>query len=81
MTEGTIVAAGQVWADDDPRSEGRRIRITEVNTEEGWARAEVLSVARNVSKGEVGETTRQIQLDRFRPGDRGYRLVENPETT
>jgi hypothetical protein len=78
MSEGVQVTVGQIWADDDPRSSGRRIRITEV--EEGRARGVVLAVGRNVSEHQEGRRTRWIALKRFQPGNRGYRLVENPDT-
>jgi hypothetical protein len=78
MSEGVQVAVGQIWEDDDPRSSGRRIEITEV--EEGRVRGRVIKVARNVSEEQVGRRTRWISVKRFRPGNRGYRLVENPAT-
>lgn len=77
-SEGVSVALGQVWMDDDPRSAGRRIRITEI--EGNKVRGEVLSVGRNVAEGQVGHRTRWIRASRFQPGRRGYRLVENPAT-
>lgn len=78
MSEGVQVAVGQIWEDDDPRNQGRRIEITEV--EAGRCRGKAVTVARNVSEVQVGRRTRWISLARFRPGNRGYRLVENPAT-
>jgi hypothetical protein len=78
MTESIEVRVGQIWADNDPRSSGRRFRIIEVG--DGWARGEILSVQRNVSQHLVGRQTRQLNLNRFRAVRRGYRLVENPVT-
>lgn len=82
MTETSSIAIviGQVWEDDDPRSQGRRIEIIEVDAPGGRARGRVLSVGRNVSESQVGRRTRWISFRRFRPGNRGYRLVENPAT-
>lgn len=77
-TEGVGVALGQVWVDDDPRSAGRRIRITEIEGDK--VRGEIISVARNVGEEQVGRRTRWIRVTRFQPGKRGYRLVENPGT-
>lgn len=67
------VVVGQVWEDADPRSRGRRIRITEVDPAEGRARGVVIAQARNV--GDEEHQTRWISLKRFRPHHRGYRLV------
>jgi hypothetical protein len=72
------IVPGQVWADADPRSAGRRIEITEVG--DGWAKGRILSVERNVSAKMVGRTTRKIALRRFKLNNRGYRLVSNPAT-
>jgi hypothetical protein len=69
------VAVGDVWADADPRSAGRTIRIIEVDRERGVARAVVLSVARNVGEHRIGQRTRLIQLSRFTDHQRGYRRV------
>lgn len=80
MSEGVQVAVGQVWEDDDPRSQGRRIEITEVDTEKQRVRGKTVSVGRNVSEAQVGRRTRWIRMTRFQPGNRGYRLVENPVT-
>jgi hypothetical protein len=80
MSEGVQVAVGQVWEDDDPRSQGRRIEIIEVDTEQERVRGKVVKVARNVSEEQVGRRTRWIRSSRFQPGNRGYRLVENPAT-
>lgn len=72
------VALGQVWADSDPRSAGRRIEIIEIG--DGWAKGRIVAVERNVSANVVGRTTRKIALRRFRPNNRGYRLVSDPAT-
>lgn len=70
------IRVGQVWADADPRSSGRKIRITEVDVDAELVRGVVVSVGRNVSEARIGQRTRPIKLARFRPGNRGYRLVE-----
>lgn len=78
MGESVQVAVGQVWEDDDPRSAGRRIEITEVDGDR--ARGKVLSVARNVSEEQIGRSTRWVAVRRFRPGNRGYRLIKDVAT-
>jgi hypothetical protein len=78
MSEGVQVTVGQVWADDDPRKRGRQVEITEVDLEQNRARGKVIKVSYNVSESHEGARTRWIALARFRPGRRGYRLVENP---
>lgn len=68
------VQPGQTWADADPRSAGRTLRVDTVHTDGHYAQCTVLTVGRNVSETQIGHTTR-IRLDRFDGGSRGYRLV------
>lgn len=66
MSEQTPApAVGQVWADNDPRGYGRRLRIVEIDG----------------THAVVHDGTRQsrIRLDRFRPTNTGYRYVSGPE--
>lgn len=77
MVDTPVVAIGQVWEDADPRSSGRRIRITEVDQASGRARGVVFTQARNV--GDEEHRSRWISLKRFRPHHRGYRLVSTPD--
>lgn len=62
----TTVEVGQVWADNDPRGYGRKLRVVEVDQ----THATVEAVA-----DQRGRRTR-IRLDRFRQTANGYRLVE-----
>jgi hypothetical protein len=82
MSESARIAidVDQIWEDTDPRAQGRRIRIIEVDPDNARARGRVLSVSRNVSEGQIGRRTRWIKFSRFRPGNRGYRLISNPVT-
>jgi thioredoxin reductase len=67
------VKVGQVWADNDPRSAGRTIKVISVGT--NTVRCEVLTVATGSSTRRLGSTT-MISRDRFRPTSNGYRLIE-----
>lgn len=69
-----VVKAGQVWADNDKRSEGRKVRILSV----GETHAVVEQYVPRGSSAKPGRQT-QIRLDRFRPTSTGYRLVQDVE--
>jgi hypothetical protein len=76
------VRPGQVWADNDPRSAGRTIRIDAIERSdtpyaEDCAVVTTLTPARNV--GRVGHQTR-IAIRRFRPTSTGYRLITDTPT-
>lgn len=73
-SEQIEVAPGQVWADNDPRSRGRTLKVISVGKQS--VRCEVLTVAPHVRRG-VGTVT-MIARHRFRPTSNGYRLVEQP---
>lgn len=79
------VKPGQVWADNDWRSEGRTLRVDEVG--ETHASCTVLTNSQTVQadldlRGPVwrtdsrGKKTR-IALKRFKPTSTGYRLLED----
>ncbi|WP_436759384.1 hypothetical protein [Streptosporangium sp. V21-05] len=72
MADALAVRPHQVWADNDPRSAGRKIRVLETDD----TRATVVQVD---IRGLVDSRTRQrrsrIRLDRFRPTSTGYRLL------
>lgn len=67
------VAVGQVWADNDPRSAGRTLRVIAVG--KNTVRCTVLTAAAGASEYTVGRT-RMIAQSRFRPTSNGYRLLE-----
>ncbi|WP_438491793.1 hypothetical protein [Streptomyces asiaticus] len=64
------VQVGQVWADNDKRSEGRTVRVNEVD--DRYAYCTVLTPA--TPGGRTGQRTR-IALARMRPTPTGYRLL------
>jgi hypothetical protein len=69
------VKVGQVWADNDKRSEGRHVRVVAI---ERLHRRAV--VRRCSSTGEfTGAQVTRIRLERFKPTSTGYRLVSDPE--
>lgn len=68
MTEPDV-RPGQVWADHDPRSAGRTLRVAEVDAR--YAYCVVLTAAQPGSR--TGQRTR-IALERRRPTRTGYRL-------
>ena len=77
------VKPGQIWADSDPRSAGRTLRVDRI--EGGKAVCTILANADSTqwridrddrtARDMRGRTTR-ISLARFRPTSTGYRLVE-----
>ena len=80
MSDTVKVEPGQVWADNDRRSTGRRIKVLEVHREmaDGTPFANGYAIVQDAS-GRGRKTT--IRLDRFRPTSSGYRLVENRDGT
>ncbi len=73
MAETPDVRPGQVWADNDPRSVGRTLRVVAVGR--NAARCVVLTPAKGGSPHTVGRVS-MIALDRFRPVSNGYRLLD-----
>jgi hypothetical protein len=74
-TEPPTVRVNSVWADNDKRCEGRRVRVVEIDA----THATVVPVdIRGVpdSRARYARRTR-IRLDRFRPTSTGYRLVSD----
>jgi hypothetical protein len=74
---------GQIWADNDPRCEGRQVRITAVDGTH--ATVELIATRdRPLLTGQkpapIGRQTR-ILLRRFKPTSTGYRLVANADGT
>lgn len=89
MSTTPDVRPGQIWADNDKRSAGRKVRVIAIEDASGWdggkrrplvpARAVVEQVVGRHNEG-TGRRTR-IRLDRFRPTSTGYRLVQDAPTT
>ncbi|MEU5946296.1 hypothetical protein ABZ793_12130 [Micromonospora sp. NPDC047465] len=88
MSEIPTVRVGQVWADNDKRSEGRRVRVIAIEPAQPAAphhravparavveRVDANGQAMTNGKGTVPHT--RIRLDRFRPTSTGYRLIQD----
>lgn len=72
MTDTPTPAIGQIWADNDPRGYGRRVRIVEIT--DTHAVVELHQPRQPVSSAKPGRRTR-IRLDRFRLTSSGYRYI------
>lgn len=68
------VKPGQVWADNDPRTPGRTIRVEKVEGDR--ATCTVLTPATNSHLDSTGRTT-TVALSRFRPTRTGYKLISD----
>ncbi|MCC3333552.1 hypothetical protein [Nocardia abscessus] len=71
---GTEIRVGQVWADNDPRSEGRTLKVVAI--EMGFVRRAVCEPVTEIGgkPAKPGRTVR-IKVDRMWPTSTGYRLV------
>ncbi|GAA3750285.1 DUF6354 family protein [Micromonospora maritima] len=71
------VRVGQIWADNDKRSEGRLVKVTAVDS----THADVIAVdAHGEPSPSILRARRtRIRLNRFRPTSTGYRLVRDVE--
>lgn len=84
------VKVGQIWADNDPRSEGRTLRVDQF--ENGWrydrrsrqtvpvrvACCTVLTPANEYPDAPTGHCVK-IRVDRMQPTSTGYRLVSDAD--
>jgi hypothetical protein len=70
------VKVGQIWADNDKRSRGRKVKVLEVHTEmaDGTPFKNPYAIVQPPF-GNGRKTT--IRLDRFRPNATGYTLVSD----
>ena len=87
----SAVKPGQVWADNDPRSAGRTIRVESIDGAK--AVCTVVSNATDTQEHldsyaqlrrrpillDTRARTTRISLSRFTPTRTGYRLVSDPE--
>jgi hypothetical protein len=72
MPEAVTVHVGQTWADNDPRSAGRTVRVDRIDGDK--AVCTVLSNTESCVRDMRGKQT-TISLARFKPTKTGYRLV------
>lgn len=74
---GTEIRVGQTWADNDPRSKGRTIKVTALDLDTSKAICKTLTRP----GGEVpeGRLFGRIHVDRLHPTGTGYRLREDEE--
>lgn len=68
------VKVGQVWADNDKRSEGRHVRVIAIEKLHRQAVVRPCSPTGDFT----GHRVTRIRLDRFRPTSTGYRLQGGP---
>lgn len=75
--DGKRVVVGQVWADNDWRSEGRTVRIVSVGA------SRVIAEVLTERFGKVPRSKRQtrILISRLRPNSTGYRLIQDVSTS
>lgn len=64
----------QIWVDNDPRSNGRQVKIIAVDE----THATVVTIIDALGQHHEAATARRtrIKLTRFKPTSTGYRLVE-----
>jgi hypothetical protein len=76
------VRVGQVWADNDKRSQGRTLRVDHIGCEDSDGYEVPPYAACTVLTNKPGCRTGHqvaIRLARFKPTSTGYRLVSEPE--
>jgi hypothetical protein len=83
---GTVIRVGQVWADADPRMEGRTIRIDDFESVYRRFEYPVRRAVCTVLTGPGGEPVKRprevrIKADRLHPTSTGYRLLSDPTDT
>lgn len=73
MTETPAPTVGQIWQDNDPRSYGRYLKITAVDSTHATVRQVALTP--QIAAVLPGTRATRIRLDRLRPTSTGYRYV------
>ncbi|MFI0914192.1 hypothetical protein [Streptomyces abikoensis] len=74
-------APGQIWADNDPRCEGRYVRIVTIDDIHAAVRQVAYDPSTGIAVDVPGGRRTRIRLDRLRPTSSGYRYVGDAETT
>ena len=71
------VRPGQVWADNDPRCEGRTVRVERITVlrDTHVAICTVLTKATRATMDRTVGRQTVIAVRRFRPNSTGYRLI------
>lgn len=69
------VQVGQVWADNDPRSRGRTLKVVAIVGEH--ATCVIVTNDVRAHRDRRGKHTR-VALRRFKPTQTGYRLISSP---
>jgi hypothetical protein len=86
--EAPVVRPRQIWADNDKRLDGRRIRVDSIDGDHANCTITADATPNEKTAGHilrppgwtnVGRTTR-IALHRFRPTSTGYRLISEIRT-
>jgi hypothetical protein len=79
MNKMPDVRPDQVWADNDPRSVGRTLRVDQI--EDGKATCTVLTNRDAADLNDWGTDMRgrtvSIKVSRFKPTSTGYRLIKD----
>jgi hypothetical protein len=78
MTGRDEVRLGQVWADNDRRCAGRRLRVVGLDSDPPTPRSSATVVRVDATGRQVADRRIRIRVDRFRPTSTGYRLVSQP---
>ncbi len=77
MADLPDVRPGQIWADNDGRSQGRKVKVLEVHQgeREPYAIVQVIAVAHGSLPLDPKKPRKtRVVLRRFRPNSTGYRL-------
>lgn len=67
------IKPGQIWADDDPRNQGRLLEVVSIGETHVQLRETVDRV------GNPSDRLSKVQIRRMKPGSTGYRLVQDVE--
>jgi hypothetical protein len=74
-TETPAPAVGQIWQDNDPRSDHRYLRIIDIDASRATVRQIAYNTAEDIAVDLPDMRPSRIRLDRFRPTSTGYRYI------